>query len=56
VLNVHVVPGLEVLVGDAATKFDGQGRLLDEPTREFLTKSLVTLMRLTKRLKHDPGL
>jgi chromate reductase len=56
VLNVHVVPGLEVLVGGAANKFDGQGRLLDEPTREFLTKSLVALMRLTKRLKYDPGL
>jgi chromate reductase len=56
VLNVHVVPGLEVLVGSAASKFDGQGRLLDEPTREFLTKSLIALMRLTKRLKYDPGL
>jgi len=56
VLNVHVVPGLEVLVGGAASKFDGQGRLLDEPTREFLTKSLIALMRLTKRLKYDPGL
>jgi chromate reductase len=31
VLNVHVVAGLEVLVGGAASKFDGQGRLLDEP-------------------------
>jgi chromate reductase, NAD(P)H dehydrogenase (quinone) len=56
VLNVHVVPGLEVLVSGAANKFDDQGRLLDESTREFLTKSLVALMRLTKRLKHDPGL
>ena len=56
VLNVHVVPGLEVLVGGAANKFDGQGRLLDEPTREFLTKSLAALMRLTRRLKYDPGL
>jgi chromate reductase len=51
VLNVHVVPGLEVLVGGAASKFDDQGRLLDRPTREFLTKSLVALMRLTGRLK-----
>jgi chromate reductase len=56
VLNVHVVPGLEVLVGDAANKFDGQGRLVDEPTRAFLAKSLVALMRLTKRLNYDPGL
>jgi chromate reductase len=56
VLNVHVVPGLEVLVGDAANKFDGEGRLFDEPTRGFLAKSLVALMRLTKRLKYDPGL
>jgi len=50
------VPGLEVLVGGAASKFDGQGRLLDAAAREFLTKSLVALMRLAKRLKYDPGL
>jgi chromate reductase len=56
VLSVHVVPGLEVLVGGAASKFDDQGRLIDEPTREFLAKSLVALMRLIKRLEHDPGL
>jgi chromate reductase, NAD(P)H dehydrogenase (quinone) len=45
VLNVHVVPGLEVLVGGVASKFDDQGRLLDLPTCELLAKSLVTLMR-----------
>jgi chromate reductase len=56
VLSVHVVPGLEVLVGGAASKFDDQGRLIDEPTREFLAKSLVALMRLIKRLEHDPGM
>jgi chromate reductase len=56
VLSVHVVPGLEVLVGGAASKFDDQGRLIDEPTREFLAKSLVALMRSIKRLKYDPGL
>jgi chromate reductase len=56
VLNVHVVPGLEVLVAGAASKVDGQGRLVDEPTREFLAKSLVAPMHLTRRLKHDPSL
>ena len=56
VLNVHVVPGLEVLVGGAASKFDDQGCLFDQPTREFLTESLVARMRLTRRLKYDPSL
>ena len=47
VLNVHVVPGLEVLVGGAAAKFDAEGGLIDEPTREVLCKALVNLKHLT---------
>lgn len=46
VLNVHVVPGLEVLVGGAIDKFDGDRRLIDEPTRAALGKALLALRHL----------
>ena len=50
VLDVHVLPGLEVLVGGAAAKFDGNGQLVDAPTREFLQRSLADLERHARRL------
>jgi chromate reductase len=55
VLNVHVLPGPEVLIGDVTNKFDDRGRLIDEPTRDYLAKTLVAFMRLIRRLKYDPG-
>jgi chromate reductase len=55
VLNVHVLPGPEVLIGNATNKFDDRGRLIDEPTREYLAKTLVAFTRLIRRLKYDPG-
>ena len=50
VLYVHVVPGLEVLVGGAAAKFNSQGQLVDAPTREILQKALVELESFARRL------
>lgn len=46
VLGIHVLPGLEVLVGGAGDKFDADGRLIDEPTRETLAKAVVSLGHL----------
>jgi chromate reductase, NAD(P)H dehydrogenase (quinone) len=36
----HVLPRPEVFIGNAASKFDAQGRLTDETTRKFLTDLL----------------
>lgn len=54
VLNVHVLPGLEVLVGTATEKFDEQQRLTHQPTRDFLAASLLRLGILAKQLRHVP--
>ncbi|MCW2241284.1 NADPH-dependent FMN reductase [Azospirillum canadense] len=50
-LNAHMLNGPEVLVGGAASKFDAQGRLTDEATRDFVRNHLIGLKRLTLRLK-----
>ena len=49
-LNVFLVNQPEVLIGDAGTKFDAQGNLTDERTKEFITKLLVNLVEWTGRL------
>lgn len=36
----HVLPRPEVFIGNAASKFDAQGRLTDETTRKFLSELL----------------
>ena len=36
----HVLPRPEVFIGNAAAKFDAQGRLTDETTRKFLSDLL----------------
>lgn len=46
VVGVHVLPGLEVLIGGAGDKFDGDGRLIHEPTRNTLAKALMALKHL----------
>jgi chromate reductase, NAD(P)H dehydrogenase (quinone) len=50
-LNAHVVNRPEVMIGQAATKFDENGRLTDEPTRELIRKLLESLAGWTKRLR-----
>jgi chromate reductase len=50
-----VVPGPEVLVARAPERFDEEGRLTDEPTREFVTDLLDRLVDYAQRFKdnHD---
>ncbi len=36
----HVLPRPEVFIGNAASKFDANGRIVDETTRKFLTDLL----------------
>ncbi|NYZ15590.1 NAD(P)H-dependent oxidoreductase [Azospirillum sp. RWY-5-1] len=56
-LNAFMVNGPEVLVGGAPQKFDGDGRLTDEPTRQFVAAHLVRLeamVRVSRELKAAP--
>ena len=53
VLNALVMNTPSVMIGQAAQKFDGQGRLLDEKTRETIAKFLQSLAEWTRR--HGPG-
>lgn len=49
------MPQPELLVFRAHEKFDAQGRLTDEPTRQFLAKFLGALAEWTTRFETAPG-
>jgi chromate reductase len=49
-MGAHVVPSPEVLVGQAHTKRDAEGRFTEEATRKYLGKLLEELARWTVRL------
>ncbi len=51
--NTPVVPQPEILVYRAHEKFDADGRLTDEKTREFVGKLLRELADWTRRLSRD---
>lgn len=48
ILNVRVLPGMELLVGNAAEKFDECGVLVDEITQASLIKHLISLRDMAK--------
>lgn len=50
-LNGHVMNKPEVMIGQAATRFDGEGRLTDEATRGHLQNLLVALKAWTERMR-----
>jgi chromate reductase len=47
-LDMPVVNEPEVMIGNAAQRFDADGRLTDEPTRQFIQKLLGALVQLVK--------
>jgi chromate reductase len=49
-LNVHTLNRPEILVGQAQTKFDAEGRLTDEMTRKLLRQQMQELAAWTRRL------
>ena len=49
-LNMFLVNQPEVLIGDATKKFDAQGNLTDEKTKEMIGKLLANLVAWTMRL------
>jgi len=51
VLNALVLNQPSVMIGQAAAKFDEQGRLTDQPTRDFIGKLLVALAEWTRRCR-----
>ncbi len=49
--GTHAVPNPEVLVARARDKFDADGKLTDEKTREFVVKLLEALVEWTRRFR-----
>ena len=49
-LNMFPLNRPEVMIGKAAEKFDENGNLTDEQTREFIGKMLVSLVEWTQQL------
>ena len=54
-LWAHVLPRPEVFIGNAASKFDAQGRLTDETTRKFLGELLAGFKPWIARMKVRPA-
>lgn len=50
-LNAFPVNKPEVFIGMAQTKFDADGRLTDQPTREFIQKLMESLQAWTLKLR-----
>ena len=51
VLNALVMNTPSVMIGQAGQKFDEQGRLTDQPTREIIGKLLTALAEWTRRCR-----
>lgn len=47
-LNMPVVNQPEVMIGNAAQRFNGAGKLIDEPSRLFIQKQLLALTHLVR--------
>jgi len=50
-LNMHAVNQPEVMIGNAAKRFDEQGNLTDETSRKLIQQLLQELVRWTKLLQ-----
>lgn len=54
-LDMPVVVQLEVMIGNATERFDQNGRLTDERSRQLIKKLLSTLMQLEKSARRAKG-
>ena len=52
-LNMHAVNQPEVMIGNAAKRFDEQGNLTDETSRKLIQQLLQELVRWTKLLQNQ---
>ena len=50
-LNGHVMNRPEVMIGQAGSKFDAEGKLTDQPTRDFLAAMLTAFKAWTLRMR-----
>lgn len=50
-LNMHPLNRPEVMINNCASKFDADGNLTDEATRDFIRKALEALVDWTRRLR-----
>ncbi len=50
-LNIHFLNRPEVMIAQAASKFDAQGRLTDETARKLIGEQLVALAAWVRRLR-----
>jgi len=50
-LNMFTINQPEVMISNAATRFDGQGELVDEATKGFVRQLLENLVAWTRRLQ-----
>ena len=53
-LNMLPVNQPEVMIGNCSDKFDEQGELADEETRQYIRKLLENLVEWTRRLENEP--
>jgi chromate reductase len=50
-LNAHVLNRPEVMITQAANKFDAEGNLIDSLTRDFITALLTAFKAWTLRMR-----
>lgn len=50
-LNAHIMNRPEVMIGQAQNKFDAEGRLTDQPTRDLMATFMTALRDWTLRMR-----
>lgn len=53
-LNMFPVNQPEVMIGNASERFDAQGKLTDDATKEFIRQLLQNLVEWTSRISQSP--
>ena len=53
-LNMFPLNQPEVMIGNAAERFDAQGNLTDDTTKEYIRKLLENLVEWTRRIQQPP--
>lgn len=54
-LNMFPINQPEVMIGNAQDRFDSQGNLTDDATKEFIRQLLQNLVEWTKRIEQNQG-
>jgi chromate reductase len=52
-LDMYPLNRPEVMIANAGERFDADGNLTDEPTKEYVGKLLAALVDWTRRLRTD---